>query len=81
MYARGMTVREIQGHLDEFGIAVSPDLISRGTDAVIEEVREWQRRLGLRLPGGDLRCYASEDPRQRDYAQHGVTRRWHLNRR
>ena len=45
MYARGMTVREIQGHLEElYGIAVSPDLISRVTDAVIEEVREWQNR-------------------------------------
>jgi len=45
MYARGMTVREIQGHLEElYGLAVSPDLISRVTDAVIEEVREWQTR-------------------------------------
>ena len=45
MYARGMTVREIQGHLEElYGLAVSPDLISRVTDAVIEEVREWQKR-------------------------------------
>lgn len=45
MYARGMTVREIQGHLEElYGLAVSPDLISRVTDAVIEEVREWQNR-------------------------------------
>ncbi|MEZ5670118.1 MAG: IS256 family transposase [Alphaproteobacteria bacterium] len=45
LYARGMTVREIQGHLQElYGIAVSPDLISRVTDAVLEEVREWQSR-------------------------------------
>ena len=45
MYARGMTVREIQSHLEElYGIAVSPDLISRVTDAVLEEVREWQNR-------------------------------------
>jgi transposase-like protein len=45
MYARGMTVREIQGHLEElYGLAVSADLISRVTDAVIEEVREWQTR-------------------------------------
>ena len=41
MYARGMTVREIQGHLEElYGVAVSPDLISKVTAAVIEEVRE-----------------------------------------
>ena len=45
MYARGMTVREIQGHLEElYGVAVSPDLISKVTDAVLEEVREWQNR-------------------------------------
>jgi transposase-like protein len=45
LYARGMTVREIQGHLAElYGTEVSPDLISRVTDAVLEEVREWQGR-------------------------------------
>ena len=45
MYARGMTVREIQGHLkDLYAVEVSPDLISRVTDAVLEEVREWQNR-------------------------------------
>lgn len=45
MYARGMTVREIKGHLEElYGIGVSPDLISRVTDAVIEEVKAWQAR-------------------------------------
>src|SRR3954471_21269268 len=43
--ARGMTVREIQGHLQEmYGVEVSPDLISRVTDAVLEEVRAWQTR-------------------------------------
>ena len=45
LYARGMTVREIQGHLQEiYRVEVSPDLISRVTDAVLEEVREWQNR-------------------------------------
>jgi len=45
LYARGMTVREIQRHLRElYGVEVSPDLISRVTDAVLEEVREWQNR-------------------------------------
>ena len=40
-----MTVREIQGHLAElYGTEVSPDLISRVTDAVLDEVREWQNR-------------------------------------
>jgi putative transposase len=45
MYARGMTVREIQGHLMEiYGLEVSPDLISTVTDAVLETVCEWQNR-------------------------------------
>ena len=45
MYARGMTVREIRGHLEElYGIDVSADLISTVTDAVLEEVGEWQHR-------------------------------------
>jgi putative transposase len=45
MYARGMTVREIRGHLEElYGIDVSPDLISAVTDAVLEAVAEWQNR-------------------------------------
>ena len=45
MYARGMTVREIRGHLEElYGIDVSPDLISSITDAVLETVAEWQGR-------------------------------------
>ena len=45
LYARGLTVREIQGHLKElYGTKVSPDLISRVTDAVLEEVKEWQAR-------------------------------------
>ena len=45
MYARGMTVREIQGHLEElYGVEVSPDLISSVTDSVLEEVKAWQNR-------------------------------------
>jgi putative transposase len=45
MYARGMSVREIRGHLEElYGIDVSADLISAVTDAVLEEVAEWQNR-------------------------------------
>ena len=45
MYARGMTIREIQGHLLEiYGTEVSPDLISTVTDGVLEEVRAWQNR-------------------------------------
>ena len=45
MYARGMTTRDIQSHLqDIYGVEVSPDLISNVTDAVINEVKEWQSR-------------------------------------
>lgn len=45
MYARGMTVREIQGHLTElYGLEVSPDLISTITDEVMAEATEWQSR-------------------------------------
>ena len=45
MYARGMTTREITGHLRElYGIDASPDLISAVTDAVLEEIAAWQAR-------------------------------------
>src|SRR3712207_9224962 len=45
MYARGMSTREIQGHLRElYGIEVSPDLVSAVTDAVLDEVAEWRNR-------------------------------------
>src|SRR5918911_1895421 len=45
MYARGMSTREIQGHLRElYGIEVSPDLVKAVTDAVLDEVAEWQNR-------------------------------------
>ena len=45
MYARGMTVREIQGHLEDiYAVEVSPDLISSVTDSVLEEVKAWQNR-------------------------------------
>jgi putative transposase len=40
LYARGMTQREIQGHLEEiYGVEVSPSLISTVTDALLDEVR------------------------------------------
>ena len=45
MYARGMSTREIQGHLEEiYGIEVSPTLISNVTEAIVEEVKAWQSR-------------------------------------
>ena len=45
MYARGMTTRDIQGHLEEiYGVEVSPTLISQVTDAITDEVKLWQNR-------------------------------------
>jgi putative transposase len=45
LYSRGMTQREIQGHLEEiYGVEISPSLISTVTDAVLDEVRAWQSR-------------------------------------
>ena len=45
LYARGMSVRDIRGHLEDlYGLEVSPDLISRVTDAVLDEVKEWRSR-------------------------------------
>ena len=45
LYARGLSVREIQGHLEEmYGAEVSPALISSVTDAVSDDVKAWQAR-------------------------------------
>jgi putative transposase len=45
LYGRGMSVRDIQQHLRElYGVEVGHDLISRVTDAVLDDVREWQAR-------------------------------------
>ena len=57
-YARGMTVREIQQHLGErYGTEISPSLISSVTDAVVEEVKQWQScRLNSIYPVVNLDC-------------------------
>ncbi|ASX28266.1 transposase [Rickettsia sp. MEAM1 (Bemisia tabaci)] len=45
LYARGMTIREIQGHLEElYATKVSSELISKVTDGILEEVTAWQNR-------------------------------------
>ena len=45
LYARGISTREIEAHLEEiYGVEVGRDLISRVTDAVLDDVREWQQR-------------------------------------
>jgi putative transposase len=46
LYARGMTTRDIQSHLQEmYGVEVSPTLVSQVTDAIADEVKQWQNRL------------------------------------
>lgn len=50
LYARGMTVREIQAHLEElYQIDIAPSVISTVTDAVLDEVTQWQQRPLERL--------------------------------
>ncbi len=73
MYARGMTVREIQGYLAEmYGTEVSPDFISKVTDEVTAgDHRLAEPAAGADVSGGVLRCPAREDPRRRDRAQQG----------
>jgi putative transposase len=45
LYARGLSTRDIRAHLrGMYDVDVSPDLISRVTDAVLEELQEWQSR-------------------------------------
>lgn len=45
LYARGMTVRDIQAQLEEmYGVEISPALISNVTNAVLEDVKAWQNR-------------------------------------
>ena len=58
LYARGMTVREIQSHLEEmYGAEVSPSLISSVTDAVMDDAKAWQARpLDALYPIVSLDC-------------------------
>ena len=45
LYSRGLSVRDIRAHLHEiYGVEVSPDLVSKVTDAVMDDVREWCKR-------------------------------------
>ncbi len=45
LYAAGLSIRDIRAHLEEvYGLKVSADLVSRVTDAVLEEVSDWQNR-------------------------------------
>ncbi len=45
LYSRGLSTRDISAHLEEiYGVSVSRDLISKVTDAVMDDVREWAKR-------------------------------------
>ena len=61
LYARGMTVREIQSHLEEmYGTDVSPTLISSVTDAVIDEVKA-NFVVAIAAKTADCRCIANKN--------------------
>ena len=48
LYSRDLTTRDTQGHLEQmYNVEVSPTLISNLTDAVCEEVKEWQCAYGI----------------------------------
>jgi hypothetical protein len=66
LYARGMTTRDIRAHLREmYDVEVSPDLISRVTDGVLDELAEWQSRPPDAVYPGDLHRRADgQDPRR-----------------
>ena len=45
MYAKGMTTRDIQSHVEEiYGLAISPTTISKITDSIVVHAKEWQSR-------------------------------------
>jgi len=47
LYSRGLSTRDIEAHLEEiYGVSVGRDLISRVTDAVMDDARAWRRRAG-----------------------------------
>jgi putative transposase len=65
LYARGMSVRDIQAQLQEmYGVEVSPTLISNVTDAVIDEVKQWQNRPLDAVPDCISGLSGAQSPRQ-----------------
>ena len=77
MYARGMSAREIVGHLRElYGVDVSPDLVSAVTDAVLEEIADLAgQAAGTRLSPRFLRCPPGQGAGRRHGAQQGRAHR------
>ena len=64
LYSRGLSTRDIEAHLEEiYGVKVGRDLISRVTDAVMEDARAWQTRpLDDVYPVVFLDALVLEDP-------------------
>ena len=93
LYAHGLTVRDIQAHLEDlYGLKVSPDLISRVTDAVLGEVHEWQSRalermypiiifdaLRVKIRDADSRMVKSEPLMRHWFEQRRIVRHWFKN--
>ena len=73
LYSRGMTTREIEGHLLEiYGVEVSPALVSQVTEAVCADVQVWQNRpLGGGLPDCVFRRVVGQGARERPGGQGG----------
>src|SRR5579859_80156 len=75
LYVCGMTVREIQAHLQEmYGAEVSPSLISSVTDAVVDEVKIWQARPLDGLSDCVSGLHSREGARGRRAGESGVSR-------
>jgi hypothetical protein len=63
LYSRGMSTRDIEAHVAEiYGVKVSRDLISRVTDAVMDDVREWAKRPLEDIYPIVFRLHGPEDP-------------------
>lgn len=81
MYARGMSVREIQAFLAEsYGTEVSPDFINSVTDEVMADALTWQPPARGDVSGGVLRRAAGQDPRRRGQQQGRVSGSGHPGR-
>jgi hypothetical protein len=66
LYSRGLSTRDISAHLQEiYGVPVGRDLISRVTDGMMDDVRDWAKRPLERLPDRVPGLHGPEDPRGR----------------
>jgi putative transposase len=77
LYSRGLSTRDISAHLEEiYGVNVGRDLISRVTDGVMDDVRDWAKRpLEDIYPVVFLDCMVLKNPRGRQRAAPRCTSR------